>query len=314
MDKATVDEIIACLPKERTLFHYFRDRYALLLLAYAAGRGTAVSSLRASSFGQLLNKPVVRNLLAGQGGGTLGREQLENHWEEPLQTFLLTLGSWGGRGGAWDQVSRPGHNLVLRLNFNHSHDRSYQRLVRPRWSHRFNYQEHPILRKGERPYLRETLAWARIDLDLATGEALIEEIQSDWVRRADAVRATAANPGPWLGAGCFGCEGSPAALIAYAEDVLSPYAAVWEQAMLCAAIRFIREELGVRRIWYHTWETGAQLKRVGKDRPPRSLYTKLPRRFCFSETAEAPGFLLTHRSVRRRLKEIAEPRWFYLQV
>lgn len=199
-------------------------------------------------------------------------------------------------------------------NFNHSHDRSYQQLVRPRWSHRFNYQEHPILRKGERSYLQETLAWARIDLDFATGAALIEEIQSDWVSRAGSVRARAADPRSWVGAGCYGCQGRPAALVAYVEEVLSPYAAVWEQAMLCAAIRFIREELGIRRIWYHSWETGAELKRVGADRPPRSLYTALPRRFCFAETAEAPGFLLHHRSVRRRLKEIGEPRWLYLQV
>lgn len=30
---------------------------------------------------------------------------------------------------------------------------------------------------------RDTLAWSRIDFDFDTGEALIEEIQSDWVRR-----------------------------------------------------------------------------------------------------------------------------------
>ena len=38
---------------------------------------------------------------------------------------------------------------------------------------------HPVASGGEL-----TLAWSRIDLDLDRGEALVEEIQSDWVRDA----------------------------------------------------------------------------------------------------------------------------------
>ena len=47
---------------------------------------------------------------------------------------------------------------------------------------------HPVLAPGERPYFRETLAWARIDLDLVSSEALVEEIQSDWVRCANRLK------------------------------------------------------------------------------------------------------------------------------
>lgn len=36
-----------------------------------------------------------------------------------------------------------------------------------------------MLRPEERPYFRETLAWARLDVDLEHGEALIEEVQND---------------------------------------------------------------------------------------------------------------------------------------
>ena len=48
--------------------------------------------------------------------------------------------------------------------------------------------------KVERPYLRETLAWARIDRDGAAGEALIEEIQSGWVSRAGSIWMFERNP------------------------------------------------------------------------------------------------------------------------
>lgn len=41
------------------------------------------------------------------------------------------------------------------------------------------YHGHPV-RKDD----VETLAWARIDLDFASNQALIEEIQSDWVKNA----------------------------------------------------------------------------------------------------------------------------------
>ncbi|MBT3027590.1 MAG: hypothetical protein KME48_10520 [Candidatus Thiodiazotropha sp. (ex Ctena orbiculata)] len=39
-----------------------------------------------------------------------------------------------------------------------------------------------MLQRGDRNYYRETLAWARLDVDLERNEVLIEEVQSDWVR------------------------------------------------------------------------------------------------------------------------------------
>lgn len=61
----------------------------------------------------------------------------------------------------------------------------YQRLGCP-GSH-FNYCGHPVSRQ------RNTLAWARLDLDLNSATALIEEIQSDWIR--DVVWPEAGLPG-----------------------------------------------------------------------------------------------------------------------
>jgi hypothetical protein len=87
----------------------------------------------------------------------------------------------------------------------------------------------------------------------------------------------------------------------YLDEVLAPYAQVWDQAMLSATLRFLREELGIRRIWYHGWESGNALKGIEPDSaPPRSLYTRLPRQFCFSETSTFPR-MLQRRQCKRRL-------------
>jgi len=62
-------------------------------------------------------------------------------------------------------------------------DRQFRRLMAPVTNCAFNGYSHPVLGSKERRYFRETLAWARLDVDLESGQALVEEIQSDWVRR-----------------------------------------------------------------------------------------------------------------------------------
>lgn len=313
MEIDTYNEIMGYMPRERTLFHYCRDRYALQLLSYAAGGGARVGELRQGPFASLLEKPAVRRLLAGRGDGWLDRATLAAAWPEPGETFLLTLGRWGGDSRRWQQTSRPGYNLVLRLNFNAGHDRRYRTLVNPERWHPFRVYCHPMLMPGERPYMRETLAWARIDLDLDRGEALIEEIQSDWVRRAARMAARidggAQLPRRWL------WQPDPEQVREYVAQVLAPYGAIWDQAMLSAAIGFIREELGLSRIWYHSWEGGCALKRISPEQaPPRSLYTQLPQRFCFRETAQAPGFLTAARCYRRAERQAGGIRWYRLNL
>ena len=58
--------------------------------------------------------------------------------------------------------------------------------------------------------------------------------------------------------------------------------------MLCAALRFIVHGLGLRTIYYHSPVSGTRLKRM-KDAPV-SIYTALPRRFCFERTTAVPSF------------------------
>ncbi len=77
----------------------------------------------------------------------------------------------------------------------------------------------------------------------------------------------------------------------YWEKSLKLSRSVWDEAMVCATLRFIVEELGLRKIFYHTPESGRLYKRIGYSEPPRSVYTDLPRKFCFQRSEEGPEFL-----------------------
>jgi hypothetical protein len=200
MKRKEAEEIIACLPRGRTLFYYFKDRYALMLLADLVQEGMPVREVKASRYGRLLARPVVKRLVGRLGDGVLTRESDESHWPARPECYLLSLGTWGRdrcrRHCGWCQTSRPGVNLVLQLNFSNKHNHPYQRLIDP---------------------------------------------------SAD----------------------------------------------------------------YHTFETGNRLKQIsGSRRPPRSLYTALPRRFCFQETDARPGFLLPGKSARSRSARV--PSRFYV--
>jgi hypothetical protein len=78
----------------------------------------------------------------------------------------------------------------------------------------------------------------------------------------------------------------------YLENELKSHIRVWEEAMLSSAIWFLRDEIGINNIFYHTFDFGCRLKRISGSKPPRSLYTKLPERFCFQKTNQGPTFLM----------------------
>ena len=98
--------------------------------------------------------------------------------------------------------------------------------------------------------------------------------------------------------------GQPEDVEEYVLVVLKPYADCWDEAILTAAITFIHDELGIRKIYYHSAESGAKMKRIRWDLPPRSLYSKLPKRFGFKKTQEVPEFLKEDKSFRRLYKRI----------
>jgi len=302
MELQDLKEIIACLSGDRTKFYYFRDRYALMLLKdYIGDKAMPISTLKQSPYANLLNKGLVKKVLATAGNGVITAEMLEMAWDEKPLAFVTTLAEWGEgkKDWKWNQMSRQGYHLVLQLNMANDHTQQLKKLIRPDDVHTFNYWDHPSLNKGN----RGTLAWVRLDMDFETGEVLIEEIQCDWIRQ---VRSAVKRGYSWYG------EYSSDEIKAYANDVLAPYAKVWEEAMLSAAIDFIRHELGINKIYYHSFEVGALLKNIKYSKPPRSLYTKLPKQFGFQKTPQGPEFLMREKRVLKLQKKIDEPYWFTL--
>jgi hypothetical protein len=163
-----------------------------------------------------------------------------------------------------------------------------------------------------------TLGWARMDIDLDGGEALIEEIQNDWIRDALDVQKRLKRYSDWgrkalIRGMMYGAKCNFTQLNRYVDLILKPYVSDWDEAILCAAIRFIHTELGIRRIFYHTFDSGRRIKGICGS-PPRSLYTSLPKKFCFRVTEQCPEFLRHKlyrkiRSARRR-----EYRFFELEI
>ncbi len=293
-------EVWPSLPAAGVEFPYFKDRYALQLLAYAAADGRP-------PFASLLQKPTIRRILAEARRTRGGWDLLDSYFPPTTELYHLTFALWGEETDeTWYQTSRPGFNLVVQLNFPLAHDRAYRRCVRPDASDPpFEWDAHPIHQKG-----RHTLAWSRIDFDLARGEALIEEVQSDWVRyvRRVAERAQVSlreghfAPPSWVGLGCDAQQ-----LVRYAEHVLANHRRLWDEAVLAASLWLLREHLGIRRIFMHTLEGGCALKRMAGCPPPRSLYENLPRAFCFERVHGAPRFLQEHLEQSRSSRTL--PMW-----
>ncbi len=292
MDIQLANDIIAMMPDERTVFRYYPDRYAIMLLEYAMTEGVSISQLKSSRFAKLLNRPAIKNVVAQCGNGYLTPAELALAWPVQTQNYVLTLGLWGQRKPGhrgWYQTSRAGTNLVLQLNFDRGHDGAYKKLAQQYGDTKFFYDGHPINKKG-----RNTLSWARIDLDLDSGEALIEELQNDWLRNAyDELsyvqKSKKINPA------------IKTKLKRYVNDNLEPHAKTWSEAMLSATLFFLVKEIGIKKIWIHDFETGNRLKQIKWSKPPRSLYTSLPKKFCFEKVKQAPSFL--HQSFNRKLRK-----------
>jgi len=269
-----------------------------------------VAALKRSPLAGLLNKPVVKELLAGLGDGVLSQTHCQAVWPMDTREFILTLDRWGGEDRSWQQTCRPGWNLVLQLNFTSAHGQAMQRLLKTRERAIFNFGGHPVVEPGPDEAPRDTLAWARIDLDWTHDEALIEEIQSDWVREALHTRdhykrqARRRTPRYWWGDG----EG----LERYCAEQLGAYTRLWSEAMLGATLEFIHRDLGIGTVYYHSFDTGAALKGIQYSLPPRSLYSELPRRFCFQPCQAPPRFLA--RGLRKRLAKLRKPLWYRLDL
>lgn len=307
--------IKGCLGINKNSFYYYKDKYALEIARILCERNNElkIGTLKQSRFSFLLQKEPVRNVISGIGRDTLTSKDLEHVHDLNGKGFSFTISEWGEynrhRNDSYYQTSRPGLNLVLQLNFDDKHNRYYNQLVNPKKKrHPFAYSDHPVLTKGE-----YTMCWARLDISLETGEVLVEEIQNDWLRQAKWILASLER---WERSGrdyrtyWLMEQTTLKKLKDYYTWFLEPYLKLWDEAMLCLVLNFCRDELGANRLWYHTFESGKFLK--GYDDyslPPKSVYTKLPKRFGFTETEEAPKFISEEPYLKKKLSRKAL-KWF----
>jgi len=311
METNLLDEVLDCLSEERRIMHYFKDKYAFFLLRTLLENqpNIKISELKNGPFANLLNKQLVKQLLAGCGNGLIDRNHLDSVFADEFESFVITLSEWGNKQDySWSQISRPGKNLVDQLNFTGEHDQFMKNLAID--SNAFKYFSHPIHSH------KNSVAWARIDFDFGTGEALIEEVQNDWLRKAN-------NHRRWskgrlsLGRSFYYHDGfrvNASNMLEYTENIIKRYSKLWSETMLFTTVQFIKKELGISKIFYHTVETAKVLKDLNHCFPPVSLYTDLPRKFCFKEIEHAPDFLLNEKSIKRRIKLVKKEKWFYLEV
>ena len=300
-------EVIACLPKGRTLFRYTKDDYAFRLLRRAAESDAHLEALRAGPFGKLLQKPAVKDAMAKGSSAQWFGPQF-GACREGQQTYRLSLDEWGDDDDDWDwrQTTRRGKSLVLQLNLTGRHHELMTRMLGQKGNDPFHFSCHPA-REGR----NATLAWARLDFDLESGEALIEEIQTDRLRDVRSLMRQT----PCKGCGQIHWDGyrlDPRRVHRFWEEEMKHHEAMWEEAMMMAALEFLFEEIGMRRVFYHTFELGCRLKGITQSFPPKSLYTSLPKKFCFQKTGEIPAFLRGSKFRRGELKKTAGDSRFFV--
>ena len=155
MDPQEARWIIECLPRDRTIFHYFKDRYAHEFLAKKAGRGVSIAQLKQGRANTLLQKPTIRPIVAAWGQGMVTASHLTNYWPtHDVLKLRLSLGLWGqlqnGRKRqSYAQTTRGGCSLVLLLNFSHDHDYLFNNY--------FNHQQKAYSIGNHIPTVKDTI-------------------------------------------------------------------------------------------------------------------------------------------------------------
>ncbi len=312
MTPDTIKMIRRILPLEMQ-FPYYPDRESAWLLAQHLSEDTPVASLRTQPVGKLLDRPLLKPLVAACGGRLRPRDVLPlAHADRAIRwpdmapaaqraldpvfahawlDFTLSFDTWGtGRHWQDAQISRKGGNLVIQLGFPSEHARVFGAQFDRGKRRKLEYSGHPVRLDGT-----PTLAWARVDLDLDTGTALIEEVQTDWLRAVSWEKIRMAREGAQ--------DRDLKVMIAYEQALIGRYARIWPKVMLLATLYLLREEFAVRQVWMHQPEAGRVLKSISGRAPPRSLCSSLPRAFCMTATHDAPPFLRPKR--RRVLSKLA---------
>jgi len=308
-------EVLACLPKGRTLYHYTKDDYAFFLLKKMSKKEQKIRKLKETHARKLLEKPSLKPYLSNCSNGVVDSEKIpEKQYLSQGRYYRLSLDIWGDDLEYWryNQVSRKGVSVVLQLNLTGQHQEHLSRCMKADEYDPFENWGHPA-RSGAFP----TLSWCRLDFDLEKKEALVEEIQTDLIRdvRSATEKAYEEREKKNKEFDYCGAKFQTDAFIDFWKEEFSYYEKIWNETMLSAALWFLTEELGMRDIYYHTHASGSFLKRISGASPPKSIYTKLPKQFCFEETTEAPELLRTDKLWKRRERKVEEGfRFFRLSI
>ena len=316
MNKQEVEELLYLCGDERRLFWYFKDRYCLDLIAIDAERRglneLSVQALKQSQCKQFVNKPIFNQISKRFPNGVVRTCDFPLYYPDDQIPFVVTLDRWNG--DRYSQTTRKQSNLVLQLNFDSQHVAKYNALIQPiNHCDPFEYFGHPVSYKKNK-----TLAWIRMDVDFTTDEVIIEEVQTDWIRKArrllDSVEQRKQKRLPVLSRyDRYRIAGSEEQIKQYVAVELKPYEAVWNEAALMAVIQFIRNELGISSVYYHSFEQGNLLKNI-YGAPPKSLYTTLPKKFGFKQVSHHPKMLVDEKKTKRLVRSIHSPNWYYLAV
>jgi hypothetical protein len=186
-----------------------------------------------------------------------------------------------------------------------SHVRFYERVVNKEDSP-FAWSGHPV------SSTRNTLAWSRLDFSEDFSEVLIEEVQTDWLREAKEAFDFLSNP---KNENYYGIKPNITLFNKYYEALIKPLKSIWDEAILCATLEFLANDIGVKDVYFYDYDTGLKLQSLAFNYgPPKSLYTKLPKKFGFKTVAHAPGFISEDRFSHKKLRRIKSPKWHYLNM
>ncbi len=324
------DKLVCDLPGDLA-YPYFRGREAAWVLHQRVSGAQRIAALRQGPLSPLIDRPGVRETVRACGDGRLAPGRLlpladplrlfeREQWlvadsaaeaafaalcAADIVPFTVTFDSWYGGDSTedwhWSQTSRRGANLVVQVNFPDAYTEAFYSGFGPQERAMLEYWHHPVRRDGP-----ITMAWARLDMDPGGEDVLIEEIQTDWLRTLPrAQKALEARR----------VKSDRSWIIDFVAGTKARYGRIWAEATLLAAIAVARNLLGGRRVWIHQPHTGAKLKRITDRQPPRSIYTDLPRRFCFQPTDRAPDLLYRSRSQAvRRLRRKRQPVFWELDL
>ncbi len=309
MEKLLLDEIHECFDQKKWVLPFSKDCYATFLLDFWLKKNgpSHIRDIKKTQFSKLLERPEIKAIAASKA--IIDSQTIADIWPTKVEPLVLTLGRWGGeKAYPGYQVSRKGYNLVLQVNLNEQWNRVLTKLFDSKPNEHMDCG-HPInLSRGA------TLGWARLDIDFDNGELLIEEVQSDLVRRLSALKqyALLAQKDQCETFRFYYQQWQTKHVLTVLKQIDSMLINHWQEAILWSALWFSTNELGMDTIYYHTFETGALLKNIKRRQLPRSLYTDLPRKFCFSQTNEVPQLLQQTKSAMRRIKAQKNAAFFKL--